>query len=178
LRKALLRRLPLKRRDLYPSARMADLVPKASRGSLVRGLSAEFRTDPLPALVRPRWLVAVLVVPCLAVGGGVIAALLKTLLSLSWATVGFIGVVTALVASCLASMATRPFRTEFLPRAATVGDLSRSLVAHKTDLASPTPGRWTREQAAERVREIVIEQLDCAGTYREDVSFINDLGLT
>jgi hypothetical protein len=50
-------------------------------------------------------------------------------------------------------------------------------VAHKPDLAGSAPGKWTREQVAARVREVVIEQLDCAQTYREEASFIQDLDM-
>jgi methylmalonyl-CoA mutase N-terminal domain/subunit len=77
----------------------------------------------------------------------------------------------------LAAAATRALRSEFPPQVATVGDLARWIVAHKTDLAGSTPGKWTREQVAARVREVVIEQLDCAETYREDASFIQDLDM-
>ena len=65
---------------------------------------------------------------------------------------------------------------EFPPLVATVGDLARWIMAHKPDLAGLVRGRWTREQVAARVREIVIEQLDCASSYREDASFVQDLG--
>jgi hypothetical protein len=65
----------------------------------------------------------------------------------------------------------------FPPQVATVGDLSRWIVAHKTDLTASGPGKWTREQIAARIRGIVIEQLGCADTYREDASFVEDLGL-
>jgi hypothetical protein len=51
-------------------------------------------------------------------------------------------------------------------------------MAHKSNLATPVAGRWTREQVAARVREIVIGQLGCESRYREDASFINDLGLS
>ena len=50
-------------------------------------------------------------------------------------------------------------------------------MAHKTDLARTAPGKWTREQVAARIRDITIEQLGCAVTYREDASFVQDLGL-
>jgi len=36
---------------------------------------------------------------------------------------------------------------------------------------------WRREDVARRVREIVIEQLDCAERYREDARFIGELGI-
>lgn len=58
-----------------------------------------------------------------------------------------------------------------------MGDLPHSIVAHKTDLAPPTPWKWTREPVAAQIRDINIEQLLCAETYREDASFVQDLGL-
>jgi hypothetical protein len=51
-------------------------------------------------------------------------------------------------------------------------------MAHKTDLATPLAGRWTREQVAARVREIMIATLGHKTRYRESASFVKDLGLT
>ena len=77
----------------------------------------------------------------------------------------------------LAAAATRACRVNFPPQVTTVADLSRWIVAHKSDLASSTSGKWTREQVAARLRDIAIEQLGCAKTYREDASFVQDLGM-
>jgi hypothetical protein len=60
---------------------------------------------------------------------------------------------------------------------ATAGDLSRWIVAHKSNMAEVPPGKWTREQVAARVREILIEQLGCERNYCEDARLIEDLGM-
>ena len=177
LRAALLSAFPLKRRDIKPTTRMGAIVPKANRDQLRKQFATTLRTDPFPALVRPRWLVVLLTAPCLAAGFGVVVALLRLAPSLSWGTTAFAGAVSAVVLGYLMALATKNLRSEFPPLIATVGDLSRWIMTHKPDLTSPGPARhWTREQVAARVREIVIEQLDCANSYREDAGFIDDLG--
>jgi hypothetical protein len=178
LRRKLLHHLALKRRDVSPSARLVDLVPRPKRSDLLQHLAAEFGTQPLPGLVRPQWLVALLTTGSLAVGIAVGGALV-TLAPASGPAGGiFAGVFTAAIVGFLAGVASIGLRTEFPPLTATVGDLSRWIVAHKPDLAPSAPGKWTREQVAERVREIVIEKLGCAGSYREAASFVKDLGLS
>jgi hypothetical protein len=177
LRAALLSAFPLKRRDIEPTTRMEAIVPKADRNQLRKQFATTLRTDPLPALVRPRWLVVLLTAPCLAAGIGVVVALLRLAPSLSWGTTAFTGAVSAVVLGYLTALATKNLRCEFPPLIVTVGDLSRWIMTHKPDLTSSGTARhWTREQVAARVREIVIEQLDCANSYREDAGFIDDLG--
>ena len=56
LRKALLRALPLKRRQIAPAVPLGDLVAKNARDHLIAQLATELNTGPLPVLVRPRWL--------------------------------------------------------------------------------------------------------------------------
>jgi hypothetical protein len=177
LRAALLLQLPLKRRDIAPQARMADLVPRTYRKVLLDCLAAELGTPPMPSLVRPKWLVNLLVVGCIGLSIAIAVLILRHELwehrGALFIIVFFTGVVTAF----LARAATRACCVEFSPQAATVGDLSRWIVAHKTDLAPSAPGKWTREQVAARIRDITIEQVGCAETYREDASFIQDLGM-
>ena len=177
LRAALLDQLPLKRRDIAPKTRMADLVPRANRKTLLECLATELGTPPMPSLVRPKWLVNLLIVCC--IGAGIAIGILIFRHEL-WKHRGAL-FYTALIASAgtgfLAGAATRSCCVEFPPQAATVGDLSRWIVAHKTDLASCVPGRWTREQVAARIRDITVEQLGCAETYREDASFVQELGM-
>ena len=68
LRAALLRQLPLKRQDIAPQVKMAALAPRANRKILLERLAAEIGTPPMPNLVRPEWLVNMLVVCCLVLG--------------------------------------------------------------------------------------------------------------
>ncbi len=177
VRAALLRQLPLGRRDITPQVRMAELVPAAGRRILLDCLAADLGTPPMPALVRPKWLVNLLAVCCIAVGIAVAVVIFRHGLRQHRTALFFTAMFTVVGSGYLAAAATRPFRSEFPPHLATVGDLARWVVAHKTDLPGATPGKWTREQVAARVREVVIEQLDCAQSYREDASFIADLGM-
>lgn len=177
LRTALLRQLPLERRDVAPAVRLADLVPrKRFRKPLLEQLAAELGTGPLPALLRPPWLVRLLAVVCTLAGIGCAVLLSQWAPTVKRPYLFVAGAFTALIAGYLSQCVTRSCRTQFPPLAATVRDLARWILAHKSDLAGPVPGRWTREQVAARVREIVVEQLDCGSIYREDASFVQDLG--
>lgn len=177
LRQALLRHLPLKRRDIAPSVRLAEIVPKPNRAELLENLAAHLKTGPLPDLVRPQWLVGLLIAQSLT-AGLVVGLLSPRLLANPTGTACFwVGVCAAVIVHICGWIATTRYCVEFPPGTATVGDLSRWILSHKSDLASPTSGRWTREQVAARVREIVIENLGCGDRYREDSLFVEELGV-
>jgi hypothetical protein len=156
---------------------MGDLAPRTHRKVLLECLTAELGTPPMPSLVRPKWLVNLLVACCIALGLAIAVLIFRHGPWEHRGTLFFTAFVTAIGTGFLARAATRACCVEFPPQAATVGDLSRWIVAHKTDLSPSTPGKWTREQAAERIRDITVEQLGCAETYREDASFVQDLGM-
>ncbi len=177
LRASLMRQLSLKRRDIAPHARMAALVPRTQRKVLLERLAAELGTHPFPALVRPKWLVDCLVVCSTALGITVAFFIIPPGLWEHRGALFLTAIGVAAMTGFLAGVATSACRFDFPPQLATAGDVSLWLMAHKTDLTPSAPGKWTREQVAARVREIVVEQLDCAPTYREDASFVEDLGM-
>jgi acyl carrier protein len=166
VRRSLMNRLGLKRAQITPAVRLADLAPKPTRPDLLAQLAADLTTGPLPALQRPDRLLQLLALVSIGLGALAGIALHQSALA-----------VAACAQTC-AWFATAPLCLEFPPIIATAGDLARWVTAHKTDLANSIPGGWTREQVAAGVREIVIEQLGCEKTYREDASFIKDLGLS
>ncbi len=177
LRAALLRQLPLKRRDIAPQVRMAALAPRTQRKTLLERLALELETPSMPALVRPKWLVHALVVSCIVLGIGFAVLIFQHGL---WEHRGAVFLTAAAAAASLgllAAVSTAGCRFEFPAQIATVGNTSGWIVAHKTDLVPTLPGKWTREQVAARIRDIVVEQLGCARTYREDASFVRDLGM-
>lgn len=111
----------------------------------------------------------------------------------SWGIALFLGAVLASVLGFLGGFITTAMCTELPPSEASVGGLSRWYMAHSPDLSGPIPGEsvaevptgpsrtvgaLTREQVAERVRQIVVEQLGCGDSYREDARFVEDLGLS
>jgi hypothetical protein len=177
LRAVLLKQLPLKRRDIAPSVRMAGLVPRTEREPLLQRLAAELGTPPMPPMVRPQWLVILLVGCCLGLGAAAAVCCFPGGLGEHPRPLFSTALLTAVGLGLLARAATRGCRFDFNPQVATVGDLSRWIVGRKTDRAGSTPRKWTREQVAARVREITIEHLGCAEAYREDGSFVEDLGL-
>jgi acyl carrier protein len=178
LRTSLIRNLSLKRRDIAPSVLMADLVQKPTRRKVLEQIAADVQTIDSPALVRPRWVVSVLAA-CSVIAG---IATTVALLVFAPSTIGFAAIIAGCAAAAatgiLARAATTHLCSEFSPLTATVGDFSRWIMAHKPDLADQTSPRWTREQVAARVREIVIDTLACEKNYREDASFVKDLGLS
>ena len=179
VRRALLQSLPLKRRDIAPTTRLGALVPRSRRSAVLEELALDLNTDPLPALVRPQWLVGLLTLQSFVVG---LIVGLFTFYELAPGAKGWLPFLAGLGAAVLthvcAWLATARFCTDFPPLTATVGDLARWITAHKPDLAGASSGRWTREQVAARVREIVIDQLGCEKQYREDASFAKELGLS
>jgi acyl carrier protein len=178
LRKALLHRLPLKRAQIAPAVRLADLVSEDRRAGLLTELAAELNTGPLPDLERPPWLLKTFAVLSVTLGFLAGFALRQAAPPVSRSLTFAAGLAVAVFAQACAWFATAPFCKAFPSIIGTVGDLARWVTAHKTDLATRLPGRWTREQVAARVREIVIEQLGCEKNYRESASFVKDLGLS
>jgi hypothetical protein len=87
------------------------------------------------------------------------------------------GVLFFVIFGWFAFFATRWMRNEFRPSVATVGQLSRWIVANAPDVVNAPPGQWSREQVSESVRQIVSDILGCEKTYREDAHFVKDLGM-
>jgi acyl carrier protein len=177
LRTALQHQLPLKRKVISPQVRMADLVPKEQRKVFVKCLANELGTPPLPPLVRPAWLVNGLMIGCVVLGIAVAAGLFRHHLREYRGNLLLVAAVVAAGLGFLARALTQAFCVEFPPRIQTVGELARWIVAHKRDLGSAAPGKWTREQVAARIRDITSEQLGCADKYHEEASFVKDLGM-
>jgi len=178
LRKTLIQTTGLSRREIKPSASLNELVPKPERAQLREQFSAILCTHAFPEFVRPRFLVSALTGISLAVGIAIIAMMPMLL---PWSGFGMalvLGGVGAALTGYASAAATWRQRTEFPSAIATVGDLSRWIMHHRRDPGATAAQRaWAREQVAGRVREIVIEHLDCAEAYREDARFIQDLGM-
>lgn len=178
VRKALLQHLPLKRRQVRPASRLKDLVPRDKRVPLWADLPNALNIGPLPELIRPPAFVALFAVFSLGLGLSAGLFLPRLLPAAGEGLRAGAGLAVAALAQTCFWIALTPLRKEFPSEVATVGDLSRWITGHTSDLADPaTPGRWTREQVAARVREVLIEYLGCERNYREDASLVKDLGL-
>ncbi len=175
LRKLLMRRCAISRNAIVPTANFTELLNQSQRRELAGCLEKELGTGQLK-LIRPTWLSGSMVAVAVLLG---VAATLP-LQPLPPALSVLVTVIVAAAAGYVFEKNTRQFRTEFPKTLASVGAVSGWIVAHKPDLATELPSDkgWTREQVALRVRELVVEHLNCAAEYHEDARFIEDLGLT
>ena len=179
LRRALIKCCGRRRAEITPDATLESLIPRERRREDWERLGVELLVGPpdaapksdrppdWPALRRPEWLVALLL--SLAVAAGLAALVLW---QSGWAA---LGVVAALVS--LEWGLTVPWCREFPREIATVGQLARRLIGIAPKIFEPEGRRWRREDVAQVVRDITIEQLGLKpGQYREDARFIEDLG--
>ena len=161
--------LGIQRADFHPAAKLADLFPIKDRKQVWARLQSQLGAAALPDLARPGWLFSLLslvtVVTAVTVfhytrivsGSGQVAFFASLLVSVA---VGYVG-----------AFLTRPLKREFRRRVRQVGELARHLV-----LNSPHTFKqeWTRDEVAQLVREIVIEQTG-QSDFTEDSHFIHDM---
>ena len=174
LRKAVLRNSSLARAEIAPATSLSALVLKKQRRAFLDQITAEMGIKERLSLARPNWLITLVVVVSVLPGLGVVILFRSNSGFLTFSL--FAGVVLA--TGILGAKLTNPFCTVFPEEVRTVGDLSKWMMALKSDLSGVSPGCWTREQIAARVREIVVDVLGCEKTYREDARFVEDLGLS
>jgi acyl carrier protein len=182
LRRAFMSELHLKRADFRLDVPTDQLLPPATRKTALDRICQHTGVIGPPHLVRPRWLVNSLFAVSLTAAIAIYVAL-----SLAAATrsVGlnlirecgcWVGLAGGGAALWIGFLLTKQKATEFPPRLRTVRGLARWLVANNPQLLGAPPGQWSREQVAEKVREIVVDHLG-AKNYREDARFVEDLGL-
>jgi hypothetical protein len=175
LRKFMVQGLGFPRKEITPTAKLSKIFPKHRRKDFLREFRVQLGTGSVPGLVAPGWFQVLTI--CFALAGGLAAAVPASLhLGAAVATIAFM--LGAFVSTVTAIFLSRSFATEFPNGLSTLGDLSLWVRNHKPDLADKSQKAWTREQAAARVREIVIETLCCETKYSEDARFVQDLGLS
>jgi acyl carrier protein len=172
LRTFLVRRCAFQRSQIRPDTKLQTAFPPERRRERLRQLSTELAIPAPPELVRPEWLKGLVTLAAIAAAAATFTWLVRYTATAIWLAV-FAGGATV----WFGIAATQRLRTEFPKPLATVAELSRWVMTHKSDLAVAKSSRWTRDQVAARVREIVVAQLGCESTYQEDANFIKDLGL-
>lgn len=184
LRASLIRNAELKRAEIRPDVSTGNLFPLGKRRELLRKTLADLGLTTMPEMVRPKWLVGLMLAG--SVGAGLAASVCvvrvsgssNVMVNLMKDSPAFLGIFVAMLCGWLAVRVTRALRYEFKPALANAGGLSRWIVAHGGKLLGAPPGQWSREQVAEKIREIVSEQLGCGKIYREDAHFVKELGLS
>jgi acyl carrier protein len=184
LRTSLMRQLGFKRKQIRPETSLASLFPRSTRKERIRQILTDIGLRRDIEFVRPNWLHQLIV---LAMFAGAIATAIflawhpipskSFLINLVLGSPIIAGVLFLAIFGWGAFFATRWMRIEFRPSLATVGHLSRWIVANAPDVVNAPPGEWSHEQVSAKIRQIVIEHLGCEQTYREDAHFIKDLGM-
>jgi acyl carrier protein len=174
LRRALMAEANLPRATIRPETPLDELLPRNIRRKIWKKLRVAPSLRPLQNLRRPRALARL-------IGAAVFAAAIGVwILSVpthGFASGGAIGLLAAGFMAALAHWLTIPFAT-CLPRGIhTIGDTAKSLEFGRVEAGLRSGGRTPREVIAERVKELVIEQLGIkASIYHEDASFVRDFG--
>jgi acyl carrier protein len=182
LRRAFMTELHLKRSELQLDTATEELLPLPNRRRMLGSVCQSVGVPDLPNLVRPRWLEYSMIAASLAAFIVVSLALphfhsgkslwLNFLTQCNW----LMGLVAAIVLLKIGYLTTRSMKTAFPAHLTTARGLTRWLVANHPGLIGAPPGQWSREQVAEKMREIVIEQLGVEN-YREEARFVEDLGM-
>jgi uncharacterized membrane protein YeaQ/YmgE (transglycosylase-associated protein family) len=180
-----MRQFGLKRNQIRPETMLVELFPRPVRKQRLRQILDDLAVSKSIELFRPNWLNNTIIAGI--VGGGI-----GTAVFFEWhpvssryfvanfltATPVLAGIIFAFLFGWISVRLTRRLRYEFKPSMTTVAGLSRWVVANAPNLVQAPPGQWSREQVAEKVREIVTDILGCEKNYREDAHFIQDLGLS
>lgn len=169
VRRALMQQFEWHRSQIVPAARLEELVPRKNRREAWQRLRVALQANQWPSLKRPPWLVGIIFALFCAM---LVVALVLHLDGVSpWLTLPAVLAVLGLV-----MLATRPLCLEFPKERATVGQLTRFVVAYCPALFGPVGRRWSRADVAAAVRELTIEELGLTQSqYREDAHFVKDL---
>lgn len=174
LRKSFQTTCGIPRAAIAPSTMLGALLPGPSRRALLGRVINDLGITDNPALVRPNWITTLLAVASLFAGLLAVLIFPPGNIPFGLAIIAIVAAATAWIGAQL----TKAQRTELDIEPQTIGELSRWVVGHKSDLAGSARSGWTRDQVAARVREIVIEILACESNFREEADFIHDLGLS
>lgn len=167
-----------------PETPLESLFPRSKRKERVRQIFTDIGVQREPEWTRPKWLTSL--IPGVAGAGGiVIAAYLalhpfsskSALMDFAFASPIVAAILFGASFVSIATLATGWMRMEFRPDLITVAHLSRWIVANAPDAVKAPPGKWSREQVSEVIRDVVIDVLGCENRYREDAQFIRDLGM-
>jgi acyl carrier protein len=165
LRQGLVSVLGISRKAVTPESHWRQFLPISGRRRAWQALSRSVQL-PLPALVRPSWLVA------LVLSGSVFpGALAYRTVGISWGILAF-----GFSASML-GVASLPARVAFPSRCATLGATARYLSAFAPAQLIAPPEPLTRAQVREVVHGIIREVL-AISEVPEDARFVEDLGVS
>lgn len=178
LRRAFIQELGIARSDFSLNVPLKRFLPKPGRKQKLRAIGKSVGANLISELVLPPWIGTMILCAGIFIGIAVwlytrsLPAVFFQSLSAMW------GIIASVVALKFGFVLARQLKDELPEKLATVEKASLWLVGHNPSLFNDLPGQWSRAQVAERVREIVVENLCCEKTYREEARFVEDLGLS
>jgi hypothetical protein len=164
----------LDRKSITVDTPFRGLIPKSQEKDIWGQIRTAIAARSWPRLVRPGWVSRSILVGCLAItGAGVLAAITLSASSrdpiigavfFAWLFAISLFVITAI-------RLTRPFQVHIPSRFKSIRDLIPYAITSDHI-------KWTREQVATRVKQIVTDQLRIdASEYTEDSRFVEDFRL-
>lgn len=170
LRQGFLKRLQIPRSTFRPDVLVEGLIPKRRRRIVWAGLKRELGDKALPDLARPVWLFSLLAIATTLVGFYAYYATHNLRLNLS----AIFGIGVAILLGYTLTLVSRPLRTNFRRRFKRVSGLVEYLALHGPLTFKHEQRAWTREQVAEVVRAIIVEEIGITN-FTEDSHFIKDM---
>ena len=171
LRRALSPVTKTQRADFRPTVMLSQLLPVESRKEAWAEARSQMGVSVLPDLVRPRWLVYGLTILIIVTAAFVFSHSYGA--SGNSAIAFLVSVFISGVLAHASQFATRSLRSQFSREYRTVGELAEYLALHNPHTFKKN---WTREEIAETVRQIIIDQTG-VHEFHEDSRFVQDMHL-
>jgi acyl carrier protein len=174
IRRTVCAELGLNPKTVRPTVTLESSIPRNHRGEIWAALQSSLKLK-LPHLVRPARLVTVATAASIAIsiGAGIVFSQATGAIGAGWVSLAML-LLTAIVAREI----TTPWQTEFHPRLATYGSLSKSVLAHNYRAISRQFDVWNTADAWCALKAIIVEQLGVQPEMvTREASFARDLGL-
>ena len=174
LRRVLTTRFGIARSEIRPATSLDQVLPSAQRRSAWQALGADVGAAQWPELVRPNWLVWLLLLGVPASLGITIFAAKQSSSSTPTLAAVLLGIVIAALVGYASAVITRPLRKEFPAEQDTIGGLARYLAGYNPQLFAVDPSKWTRERIAIVVRQVIVQEIGVTD-FHEDSNFVRDI---
>jgi hypothetical protein len=159
--------LGIRRSEFHPRANLERLIPIHARKEIWTTLRVRLGDHALLDLVRPPWLFSLLSFATIAIGVATFV---------TFASNDFAFLLSALMSISFgygAAVLTRPLKRNFRSGYEQAGALAKHLALHSPHRFKK---EWTREEVAQLVRQIVIDQTGVEN-FTEDSRFVEDMHL-
>lgn len=171
LRKEFVPALGIQRTHFRPGVKLARLIPAKNRQELWTTMRSRIGEAALPDLARPVWMFSLMSLLILLIG---VATFHYTRLAYdSNNTAFFTSLIVMSVLGYASARLTQPMKREFRYHYQHTGDLAKYVAIHSPHSFKK---EWTREQVAELVRQIIIDETG-ASEFTEDSRFVEDMHL-